>query len=82
MDVTTLQNWLWRAASSIRGEVDAARYKDYLLPLIFYKRIDDVFDDELARVGKALGVDPATAGGFVDADRSLVRFYLPPVSSS
>ena len=77
MDLTTLQNWLWRAASSIRGEVDAARYKDYILPLIFYKRIDDVFDDELARVGKALGVDPATAGGFVEADRSLVRFYLP-----
>ncbi len=29
MDLNTLQNWLWRAACSIRGEVDAARYKDY-----------------------------------------------------
>jgi type I restriction enzyme M protein len=77
MDLTTLQNWLWPVASSIRGEVDAARYKDCILPLIFCKRIADVFDDELARVGKALSVDPATAGGFVAADRSLVRFYLP-----
>ena len=59
MELNTLQRWLWRAASSIRGEVDAARYKDYILPLVFYKRIDDVFGDELARVAKTLGVDPA-----------------------
>ena len=77
MDLNTLQNWLWRAASSIRGEVDAARYKDYILPLVFYKRMDDVYADELARVAKTLEVDAATATGFVEADRSLVRFYLP-----
>jgi type I restriction enzyme M protein len=47
MDLSTLQNWLWRAACSIRGEVDAARYKDYILPLVFYKRLDDVYEDEL-----------------------------------
>ncbi|HRA64835.1 MAG TPA: type I restriction-modification system subunit M N-terminal domain-containing protein, partial [Caldilinea sp.] len=57
MDLNTLQNWLWRAASSIRGEVDAARYKDYILPLVFYKRMDDVYADELARVAKTLEVD-------------------------
>ena len=34
MDLNTLQNWLWKAACSIRGEVDAARYKDYILPLL------------------------------------------------
>ena len=77
MELNTLQSRLWRAAPSIRGEVDAARGKDYILPLIFYKRIDDVFSDELARVGKALAVDAATAGALVDADRNLVRFYLP-----
>jgi type I restriction enzyme M protein len=77
MELNTLSTWLWRAASSIRGEVDAARYKDYILPLIFYKRIDDVFSDELARVGKSLGLDEATTIAFTDADRGLVRFYLP-----
>ena len=77
MDLNTLQSWLWRAASSIRGEVDAARYKDYILPLVFYKRIDDVYADEVARVGKALGVDDGTAELFVEADRNLVHFYLP-----
>jgi type I restriction enzyme M protein len=49
MELSTLENWLWRAACSIRGEIDAARYKDYILPLVFYKRLDDVYTDELAR---------------------------------
>ena len=77
MDLNTLQSWLWKAACSIRGEVDAARYKDYILPLVFYKRLDDVYADELTRVGKELGQDTGTAELFVEADRSLVRFYIP-----
>ena len=77
MDLNTLQNWLWRAASSIRGEVDAARYKDYILPLVFYKRLDDVYADELAKLAKSLDVDADTAEMFADTDRTLIRFYLP-----
>ncbi|MBX3000965.1 MAG: SAM-dependent DNA methyltransferase [Caldilineaceae bacterium] len=77
MDLNTLQSWLWRAACSIRGEVDAARYKDYILPLVFYKRLDDVYEDELTRLGNSLGIDARTAELFAETDRSLVRFYLP-----
>jgi len=76
MDLSTLQNWLWKAACSIRGEVDAARYKDYILPLVFYKRLDDVYADELARAARNLGVDTGTAQQIVEADRSLVRYFL------
>jgi type I restriction enzyme M protein len=36
MDITTLENWLWEAACSIRGPLDAPKYKDYILPLLFY----------------------------------------------
>lgn len=54
MELSTLENWLWKAACSIRGEIDAARYKDYILPLIFYKRLDDVYADELNRVAQHL----------------------------
>ena len=43
MDITTLENWLWEAACSIRGPLDAPRYKDYILPLLFYKRLSDVY---------------------------------------
>jgi type I restriction enzyme M protein len=77
MELSTLENWLWRAACSIRGEVDAARYKDYILPLIFYKRLDDVYADELARLAQELGMDVAQAEQLASVDRSLIRFYIP-----
>ncbi len=44
MDITTLENWLWEAACSIRGPLDAPKYKDYILPLLFYKRLSDVYE--------------------------------------
>jgi type I restriction enzyme M protein len=43
LDITALENWLWDAACSIRGAVDAPKFKDYILPLIFVKRMSDVF---------------------------------------
>lgn len=77
MDLSTLENWLWRAACSIRGDIDAARYKDYILPLIFYKRLDDVYADELARAAKQLGVTVDQAEGLLKVDREVIRFYIP-----
>lgn len=47
MHLSTLRNWLWNASCSVRGELSAHEYKDYILPLIFYKRLDDVYEDEL-----------------------------------
>lgn len=47
LDVKTLENWLWEAACKIRGEIDAPKYKDYILPLISLKRLSDVFGDEV-----------------------------------
>ena len=51
---------LWDAACSIRGEKDAAKFKDYLLPLLFLKRLSDVFDDEIERLAEEFG-ERATA---------------------
>jgi len=51
----SLESWIWDAACSIRGAKDAAKYKDYLLPLIFTKRLCDVFDDELNRIAEQVG---------------------------
>lgn len=33
--LSNLENWLWQAACTIRGEIDAPKFKDYILPLIF-----------------------------------------------
>lgn len=72
-----MEQMLWDAACSIRGEKDAAKFKDYLLPLLFLKRLSDVFDDEIARLAEEYG-DKATALEIAEADHSLLRFYLPP----
>lgn len=72
-----MEQMLWDAACSIRGEKDAAKFKDYLLPLLFLKRLSDVFDDEISRLAEEYG-DRATALEIVESDHSLLRFYLPP----
>ena len=55
LDVKALETWLWDAACQIRGPLDAPKFKDYILPLIFLKRLSDVFDDEVRRVTDEVG---------------------------
>src|SRR6185437_8027217 len=72
----SLENWIWDAACSIRGAKDAAKFKEFILPLIFTKRLCDVFDDELNRIAEEVG-SRAKAFKLVKHDKKLVRFYLP-----
>jgi type I restriction enzyme M protein len=74
--VKSLESWIWDAACSIRGVADAAKYKDYILPLIFVKRLCDVFDDEINRIAEKVK-SRTKALQLVEADKSIVRFYLP-----
>jgi type I restriction enzyme M protein len=76
LDVKSLETWLWDAACQVRGPLDAPKFKDYILPLIFLKRLSDVFDDEVQRVAEEVG-DVDTAREIIDQDHALVRFYLP-----
>ena len=72
-----MEQMLWDAACSIRGAKDAAKFKDYLLPLLFMKRLSDVFDDEIDRLTQEFG-DRAVAKEIAESDHELLRFYLPP----
>src|SRR5205809_7898813 len=72
----SLESWIWDAACSIRGAKDAPKYKEFILPLIFAKRLCDVFDDELNRIAKEIG-SRAKAFKLVKHDKKLVRFFLP-----
>ncbi|MGI9066333.1 MAG: type I restriction-modification system subunit M, partial [Pyrinomonadaceae bacterium] len=72
----SLESWIWDAACSIRGAKDAPKYKEFILPLIFTKRLCDVFDDELNRIAKEVG-SRAKAFKLVKHDKQLVRFFLP-----
>lgn len=76
LDVSTLENWLWEAACKIRGEIDAPKYKDYILPLIFLKRLSDVFEDEVLKLCESYG-SANTAEELLSQDHGLARFYLP-----
>lgn len=44
----SLESYLWGAAVVLRGLIDAGDYKQYIFPLVFLKRISDVYDEEHA----------------------------------
>lgn len=76
MDIKQLENWLWEAACRIRGEVDAPKYKDYILPLLFLKRLSDVFEDEVIELSNYYGSQD-TVEKLLKQDPTFVRFYIP-----
>ena len=85
LDISTLETWLLDAANTIRGASDAPKFKDFILPLIFYKRLSDVFDDEFAKQIEEFGSEEL-AREIVEADHEdalksgrnpIVRFYIP-----
>jgi len=80
LDIKTLETWLWDAACSIRGAVDAPKFKDYILPLIFIKRISDVFEDELKRLSDKFSDEKVTYD-LARKDHKLVRFFIPRSST-
>ncbi len=46
MTQAELEKYLWGAATALRGTIDAGDYKQYIFPLLFFKRISDVYDEE------------------------------------
>src|ERR1700739_4490532 len=85
LDISALETWLWDAACAIRGATDAPKFKEFLLPLIFFKRLSDVFDDEFSGQVKEFG-DEKTAREVIQADHEdalrtgrnpIVRFFIP-----
>ena len=76
LDISTLENWLWEAACSIRGPIDAPKYKDYIIPLIFYKRLCDAYEDEIRKLTEEFRSEDI-AKKLMEKDRRLIRFYIP-----
>jgi type I restriction enzyme M protein len=44
-----LEKYLWGAADLLRGSIDAGEYKSYIFPLLFLKRLSDVYDEETSK---------------------------------
>ncbi|WP_434050463.1 type I restriction-modification system subunit M [Marinobacter salarius] len=58
MNKRQLEDLLWGAAEFLRGQIDASDYKQYIFPLLFYKRLSDVYLDEYT---EALGLSDGDA---------------------
>jgi len=52
MTQQALEKYLWGAAKVLRGTIDAGDYKQYIFPLLFFKRICDVYDEEFEKALK------------------------------
>lgn len=85
LTVSALEQWLWSAACVIRGAADAPKFKDFILPLVFFKRLADVYDDELAEQTAEYGdadlaqeiIEADHAAALKDGRRPILRFYIP-----
>jgi type I restriction enzyme M protein len=67
-----LESYLWGAATLLRGLIDAGDYKGYIFPLLFFKRISDVYDEEFEAAYAESGGD-----GQFAAFRENHRFIVP-----
>ena len=45
--IEELESYLWHSAVLLRSNIDAGAYKQYIFPLLFFKRICDVYDEEI-----------------------------------
>jgi type I restriction enzyme M protein len=56
LDLTTLESWLWDSANILRGSIDSSDFKNYIFGLLFLKRSNDVFEEEVEAIMKRDGI--------------------------
>lgn len=75
-----LEKYLWDSAVILRGLIDAASYKEYIFPLVFFKRISDVYDEEyLQHFQEAvdMGSDEADAHEYAQGQMENSSIQIP-----
>ena len=50
-----LEKYLFKCADILRNSVEASSYRDYIFPLLFFKRISDVYDEDIENAKKEYG---------------------------
>jgi type I restriction enzyme M protein len=56
LDLTTLESWLWDSANILRGSIDSSDFKNYIFGLLFLKRANDVFEEEVDAIVAREGI--------------------------
>jgi len=67
-----LQSYLWESANILRGKIDSGDFKHYILGLLFYKRLSDVYDEEYEKLKEQVGEELAN-----DPDLYADTFFIP-----
>ena len=57
----TLESWLWDSANILRGSIDSSDFKNYIFGLLFLKRSNDVFEEEVETIMNRDGVSREVA---------------------
>ena len=83
--LSQLEQYLSKAAWILKGPVDAADFKVYIFPLLFFKRISDVYDDEYKQALEESGGDVDYASlpefhRFIIPEKFLISFLNLPES--
>ena len=72
IELSELETYLYASADILRGHVEASDYKSFVFPLLFFKRICDVYDEETVTAIEEYGEDGAQFMG-----NSIHKFIIP-----
>lgn len=72
ISIDELKLYLWDSAVLLRTNIDAGAYKQYIFPLLFFKRICDVYDEETEKAVEEYGDD------VVDFDEDDIHTFVVP----
>ena len=54
-----LKSHLWESANILRGSIDSGDFKNYILGMLFLKRLSDVYDEEYEKLKQTVGEELA-----------------------